>query len=159
MASLGRIVADEWKDTHQQITLLPAMAHLISLSDYPDLFQVSIHNHPNTTILQIRFVEDLDYIVAASEDGNICKFILLGHSCITYTECPESFSLHHHVLSWGRGVGADAPQASPKNMFFMPSSPDKKLATALDPMSQTRPTAKLWRTKTTRLSWSRLSTL
>ncbi|XP_064651058.1 uncharacterized WD repeat-containing protein alr3466-like isoform X2 [Lineus longissimus] len=33
--------------------------------------EVSTHNHPNTTILKIKFVEDLDYILAASEDGNI----------------------------------------------------------------------------------------
>ncbi|KAI8789007.1 vegetative incompatibility protein HET-E-1 [Biomphalaria glabrata] len=32
---------------------------------------VSIHKHPNTTILKIIFVESMDYILAASEDSNI----------------------------------------------------------------------------------------
>eukprot|EP00105_Crassostrea_gigas_P018916 XP_011437175.1 PREDICTED: uncharacterized protein LOC105335121 isoform X1 [Crassostrea gigas] len=31
----------------------------------------SVHNHPNTTILKIVFVERFDYIIAASEDSNI----------------------------------------------------------------------------------------
>ncbi|XP_074652528.1 uncharacterized protein LOC141906930 [Tubulanus polymorphus] len=37
----------------------------------PIIPPVSTHNHPNTTILKILFVEDLDYILAASEDSNI----------------------------------------------------------------------------------------
>ncbi|KAH9505160.1 hypothetical protein Btru_058857 [Bulinus truncatus] len=32
---------------------------------------VSVHRHPNTTILKIIFVESMDYILAASEDSNI----------------------------------------------------------------------------------------
>ncbi|KAK3098170.1 hypothetical protein FSP39_016842 [Pinctada imbricata] len=32
---------------------------------------ISVHNHPNTTILKVVFVERYDYIIAASEDSNI----------------------------------------------------------------------------------------
>ncbi|CAL1534086.1 unnamed protein product [Lymnaea stagnalis] len=32
---------------------------------------VSTHEHPNTTILKIVFVESMDYIIAASEDSNV----------------------------------------------------------------------------------------
>ncbi|XP_048258792.1 uncharacterized WD repeat-containing protein alr3466-like [Haliotis rufescens] len=37
----------------------------------PMIPPVSTHNHPNTTILKIVFVESLDFILAASEDSNI----------------------------------------------------------------------------------------
>lgn len=37
----------------------------------PSIPPVSTHNHANTTILKIMFVESLDFIIAASEDSNI----------------------------------------------------------------------------------------
>ncbi|KAL5004688.1 hypothetical protein ScPMuIL_018144 [Solemya velum] len=37
----------------------------------PSIPPVSTHNHPNTAISKIMFVESLDYILAASEDSNI----------------------------------------------------------------------------------------
>lgn len=33
--------------------------------------------HKNKSILTTKFVEELDIILAASEDGNVCKYILL----------------------------------------------------------------------------------
>ncbi|KAL3866299.1 hypothetical protein ACJMK2_043606 [Sinanodonta woodiana] len=50
-----------------------SMKHIKSHYRYnkPFLPPVSTHNHPNTTILKIVFVESLDYILAASEDMNI----------------------------------------------------------------------------------------
>ncbi|OWF48420.1 uncharacterized protein LOC110453096 [Mizuhopecten yessoensis] len=37
----------------------------------PSIPPVSTHNHANTTILKIIFVESLDFIIAASEDSNV----------------------------------------------------------------------------------------
>ena len=36
--------------------------------------QVREHEHPNRTTLKMLFVEELDLLVAACEDGNICKW-------------------------------------------------------------------------------------
>ena len=34
-----------------------------------------MYRHSNTTLLKMVFIEDLDYIVAASEDNSICMYV------------------------------------------------------------------------------------
>ena len=61
--------------------LLGALQAQIKTSIYCHAFfmiQASAHSHPHTTVLRVHFVEELDLIVAACEDGNICEtFVIL----------------------------------------------------------------------------------
>ncbi|KAJ8303923.1 hypothetical protein KUTeg_017506 [Tegillarca granosa] len=87
---------------------------------------VSTHDHPNTTILKIVFVEKLDYILAASEDANIYVWGF-DDDAVEALKSMKPVDLETLIAKYSILLDADSELLPQNNKFNLSAGWDRKI--------------------------------